>query len=53
MCFIKTIKFYKFLPKSGKLEESTPQQFFELWSQFVNDFRDIWKKEMIILQNQM
>lgn len=51
--FIKTLRFYKFTPKKGTMEECTPGQFFEYWSQFTMDFRDIWKKEMVILNNEM
>lgn len=51
--FMKTLKFYKFMPKSGPLVEVTPGQFFEYWAPFTNDFRDIWKKEMIMLNNEM
>lgn len=51
--FIKTVKFYKFLPKSGTFDDVVPQQFFELWTQFVIDFRDIWKKEMAFLVSQL
>lgn len=51
--FLKTLKFYKFIPKSGPLNEVTPGQFFEYWASFTNDFRDIWKKEMTILNNEM
>lgn len=48
--FIKTIKFYHFNPKSGALiEDTTPGQFFEYWTNFATDFNDIWKKEIISL----
>ncbi|KAG4074898.1 hypothetical protein HA402_009323 [Bradysia odoriphaga] len=30
--FMKTLKFYKFMPKSGPLSEVTPGQFFEYWA---------------------
>lgn len=51
--FMKTLKFYKFIPKSGTLDECTPGQFFEYWASFTNDFRDIWKKEMTTLNNEL
>lgn len=53
LIFQKTLKFYKFIPKSGTLDECTPGQFFELWSSFANDFRDIWKKEFIAINYEM
>ena len=51
--FHKTLKFYKFTPKSGSLDDCTPGQFFELWAPFTNDFRDIWKKEVAMLFDEM
>lgn len=43
--FVSTMKFYQFTPKSGALEDCSPKEFFDLWSQFCRDFKDIWKKE--------
>lgn len=43
--FQKTLKFYKYHPKTGTVDDCTPSEFFGLWLTFVNDFRDIWKKE--------
>lgn len=43
--FKKTLQFYKFKPKTASDDECTPGEFFNLWLTFVNDFRDIWKKE--------
>lgn len=51
--FIKTMKFYKFTPKKGSLEETPPAQFFESWTSFTSDFRDIFKKELLILTNEL
>lgn len=51
--FIKTIKFYKYLPKKGTLEETEPPLFFEYWKAFTSDFNDIFKKEVLILNNEM
>lgn len=51
--FIKTIKFYKYMPKSGTIEESTPSHFFEYWTSFTNDFNGIYKKEIAILTNEL
>lgn len=42
--FISTMKFYQYSPK-GPLEECSPKEFFDLWSQFCVDFKDIWIKE--------
>uniref|UniRef100_A0A336M7H3 CSON010665 protein n=1 Tax=Culicoides sonorensis TaxID=179676 RepID=A0A336M7H3_CULSO len=51
--FIQALAFYKFNPKSGTLDECTPSQFFELWTPFTHDFRDIWIKEIDVLTNEI
>ncbi|KAG5675766.1 hypothetical protein PVAND_005643 [Polypedilum vanderplanki] len=51
--FIKTLRFYKFMPKGGALEETTPAQFFEYWTSFTSDFSGIFKKELMILTNEL
>lgn len=51
--FIKTIKFYKFMAKKGTIEETAPAQFFEYWTSFTSDFNDIFKKEILMLSNEM
>lgn len=51
--FMKVMMFYKFIPKSGTLEEVMPDKFFELWTSFTNDFKAIWKKQIEILKNEM
>lgn len=51
--FVEALAFYKFNPKSGTLEECTPNQFFELWGPFTHDFRDIWIKEIQALTSEL
>lgn len=51
--FIDTMKFYHYAPKSGTLEQCTPNKFFEHWTNFTNDFKDIMKKEIAILWNEL
>lgn len=51
--FIKTMKFYHFTPKKGTLEETPPAQFFEYWTSFTSDFNGIFKKELVILTNEL
>lgn len=51
--FMKTLRFYKYVPKSGTLDECTPGQFFEFWAPFTNDFRDIWKKEIATINSEL
>ncbi|XP_041775774.1 protein cappuccino isoform X4 [Anopheles merus] len=45
-CFVRTMRFYHFTPKTGTLEECKPEMFFELWLPFAHDFKSIFKKEM-------
>lgn len=51
--FHRTLEFYKYIPKTGTLDDCTPSQFFELWSSFAADFRDIWKKEINSINAEM
>lgn len=51
--FRKALKYYKYTPKSGTLEDCTPSEFFELWISFVSDFFDIWKKELSAINFEM
>lgn len=51
--FIKMMKFYHYIPKSGSLDQCTPGQFFEYWASFTNDFKDIWKKEITLLSSEL
>ncbi|XP_012155322.2 protein cappuccino isoform X2 [Ceratitis capitata] len=51
--FIETMRFYHFTPKSRALEQCTPDQFFEYWTNFTNDFKDIWKKEIATLYDDL
>lgn len=51
--FVRTMRFYHFAPKSGTLEESKPEAFFELWVPFAQDFRTIFKKEVQNLLNEL
>ncbi|XP_036329106.1 protein cappuccino-like isoform X4 [Rhagoletis pomonella] len=51
--FIETMRFYHYTPKSRALEQCTPDQFFEYWTNFTNDFKDIWKKEIATLYDDL
>lgn len=51
--FIEMMRFYHFTPKKGALESCTPSQFFEYWTNFTNDFKDIWKKEVLLLMSDL
>ena len=41
------MKFYKFIPKKGKLEDAKPEDFFCLWYPFCDDYKNLWKKEQV------
>ncbi len=51
--FMEILKFYKYSAKSGNLDETTPSQFFEYWTSFTSDFNAIFKKEILILTNEL
>lgn len=44
--FHETLVYFKHIPKTGELDECTPNQFFELWLTFVGDFGVLWKREI-------
>uniref|UniRef100_A0AAG5DRU5 FH2 domain-containing protein n=1 Tax=Anopheles atroparvus TaxID=41427 RepID=A0AAG5DRU5_ANOAO len=52
-CFMRTMRFYHFTPKTGTVEECKPEMFFELWVPFAHDFKSIYKKEMQNLMNEL
>lgn len=51
--FIDAMKFYHYVPKSGTLAQCTPNTFFDHWTHFTNDFKDIMKKEVDLLCNDL
>lgn len=51
--FYETLYFFKHIPKTGTIDECTPSEFFELWSSFATDFRDLWKREMAALNAEL
>lgn len=51
--FRETLDYFKHIPKTGTIDECTPSQFFELWSNFSVDFRDLWKKELATINAEM
>jgi len=51
--FLHTMRFYKFMPKMGKLEEAKPADFFCLWFPFCQDYKNLWKKEQVRVQREM
>lgn len=51
--FRETLDYFKHIPKTGTIDESTPSQFFELWVKFSVDFRDLWKIELATINAEM
>merc|ERR1712025_7577 len=51
--FIDCMKFYKFTPKKGKLEDVKPVDFFSVWYTFCEDYKNIWKKEQVRIQAEL
>merc|ERR1719290_381758 len=47
------MKFYKFVPKKGKLEDAKPEDFFCLWYPFCEDYKNLWKKEQVRIQKEI
>ena len=45
--FIDCLRFYKFTPKKGKLEDVKPVDFFGVWYTFCEDYKNMWKKEQV------
>lgn len=51
--FRETLDYFKHIPKTGTIDECTPSQFFELWVNFCIDFRDLWRKEISVINAEM
>ena len=45
--FVECMRFYKFTPKKGKLEDVKPADFFSVWYLFCEDYKNTWKKEQV------
>ena len=51
--FLDCLKFYKFTPKRGKVEDTKPGEFLEPWYSFAEDFKNLWKKEQEKIEIQL
>ena len=51
--FIDCMRFYNFVPKKGKLENATPEDFFCIWYPFCSDYKNLWKKEQVRIQKEL
>ena len=50
--FLDCLNFYKFTPKRGKLEDTKPGDFLEPWYLFAEDFKNLWKKEQMNIEEK-
>jgi len=51
--FTDCMKFYKFVPKKGKLDDAKPEDFFCMWYPFCDDYKNLWKKEQVRIQKDL
>ena len=51
--FMDCMRFYNFVPKKGKLENATPEDFFCIWYPFCSDYKNLWKKEQVRIQKEL
>ena len=51
--FVNTMKFYRFQPKDGKLENAQPKDFFCLWLPFCQDYKNSWKREQMRIEKEI
>ena len=51
--FHNCMRFYKFSPKKGKIEESKPAEFLDSWYIFCEDFKNVWKQEQNLIKIEM
>ena len=51
--FLECMKFYNFVPKKGKLDQATPEDFFCIWYPFCYDYKNFWKKEQVRIQKEL
>ena len=45
--FVNCMKYYKYMPKKGKMEDVKPADFFSWWYLFSEDYKNSWKKEQV------
>ena len=43
--FLECMRFYKFTPKKGKVEDAKPEEFFSIWYPFCDDYKNIHLEE--------
>jgi len=48
--YVEMLRFFKYTPRKGKLEDTKPSDFFDVWFLFCEDFKHVWKKEQLRIQ---
>ena len=51
--FVECMKYFKFTPKKGTLEEVKPTEFLDSWYIFCDDFKNVWKKEQLQMRAEL
>ena len=51
--FVDCMKYYKYAPKKGKLEDVKPTEFLDSWYIFCTDFKNAWKKEQLQIRAEL
>ena len=51
--FLVTMKFFRFKPKEGKLENAQPKDFFCIWLPFCQDYKNFWKREQLRIEKEL
>ena len=53
--FVRTMQFYQYSAKeAGKpLKEVQPKEFFAFWYPFCQDYKNLWKREQIVIEKEM
>ena len=51
--FVDCMKYYKYAPKKGKLEDVKPTEFLDSWYIFSDDFKNAWKKEQLQIRAEL
>jgi len=51
--FVDCMKYYKYAPKKGKLEDVKPTEFLDSWYIFCDDFKNAWKKEQLQIRAEL
>ena len=51
--YVLTMKFFRFKPKEGRVENAQPKDFFNVWSPFCQDYKNLWKREQLQIEKEL